>query len=50
MAWIIFSMADGLVRFNTFRLYEAGALYNDLIESCRWMLQNPALPKGERND
>ncbi len=50
MAWIIFSMVDGLVRFNTFRLYEAGALYNDLIESCRRMLQNPVLSKGERND
>jgi AcrR family transcriptional regulator len=40
MAWIIFSMVDGLVRFNTFRLYEAGALYNELIESCRRILQN----------
>jgi AcrR family transcriptional regulator len=40
MAWIIFSMMDGLVRFNTFRLYEAGALYNELIESCRRMLEN----------
>ncbi len=49
MAWIIFSMVDGLVRFNTFRLYEAGALYNELIESCRRMLQNPVSPKGELN-
>ena len=49
MAWIIFSMVDGLVRFNTFRLYEAGALYNELIESCRRMLQNPVSPKGQRN-
>jgi hypothetical protein len=40
MAWIIFSMVDGLVRFNTFRLYEASALYSELIESCRRMLQN----------
>jgi AcrR family transcriptional regulator len=47
MAWIIFSMVDGLVRFNTFRLYEAGALYNELIESCRRMLQNPLAAKGE---
>ncbi|MCU0594342.1 MAG: TetR/AcrR family transcriptional regulator [Desulfobacterota bacterium] len=47
MAWIIFSMVDGLVRFNTFRLYEAGALYNELIESCRRMLQNPQLGKAE---
>jgi AcrR family transcriptional regulator len=49
MAWIIFSMVDGLVRFNTFRLYEAGALYSELIESCRRMLQNPVSPKGEMN-
>jgi AcrR family transcriptional regulator len=49
MAWIIFSMVDGLVRFNTFRLYEAGALYNELIESCRRMLQNPLAAKGESN-
>ena len=49
MAWIIFSMVDGLVRFNTFRLYEAGALYNELIESCRRMLQNSLASKGEPN-
>ena len=49
MAWIIFSMVDGLVRFNTFRLYEAGALYNELIEACRRMLQNPFASKGEPN-
>jgi AcrR family transcriptional regulator len=49
MAWIIFSMVDGLVRFNTFRLYEAGALYNELIESCRRMLQNSLALKGEPN-
>lgn len=49
MAWIIFSMVDGLVRFNTFRLYEAGALYNELIESCRRMLQDSSSAKGELN-
>jgi hypothetical protein len=49
MAWIIFSMVDGLVRFNTFRLYEAGALYSELIESCRRILQNPDFPKGALN-
>jgi AcrR family transcriptional regulator len=40
MAWIVFSMVDGLVRCNTFRLYEAGALYSELMDSCRKMLQN----------
>ena len=37
-AMIIFSMVDGLVRFNTYNLYSAGALYNDLILSCRKIL------------
>lgn len=39
-ALIIFSMVDGLVRFETYKLYHAGALYNDLIMSCRSILQN----------
>ncbi len=40
IALIIFTMVDGLVRFNTYNLYDAGALYNDLIESCRRILNN----------
>ena len=32
-ALIIFTMVDGLVRFNTYNLYDAGALYDDLITS-----------------
>jgi len=39
-ALIIFTMVDGLVRFNTYSLYDAGALYKDLIEACRRILQN----------
>ena len=39
-ALIIFSMVDGLVRFNTYKLYDAGALYGELITSCRKILQN----------
>ena len=39
-ALIIFTMVDGLVRFNTYNLYDAGALYNDLIESCRRILKS----------
>ncbi len=39
-ALIIFAMVDGLVRFNTYKLYDAGALYNELIVSCRRILQN----------
>ncbi|MBL7205528.1 MAG: TetR/AcrR family transcriptional regulator [Desulfobacteraceae bacterium] len=38
-ALIIFSMVDGLVRFNTYKLYDAGALYNELIVSCRRILK-----------
>jgi AcrR family transcriptional regulator len=38
LAMIIFLMVDGLVRFNTFNLYDAGALYNQALESCRRML------------
>ncbi len=37
-AMILFSMVDGIVRYNTYRLYDAGALYNDLVLSCRRML------------
>ncbi len=34
-AMIIFSMVDGLVRLNTYKLYDAGSLYNELIQVCR---------------
>lgn len=45
-ALLLFAMVDGVVRFNTFNLYEAGALYEELIASCRRMLQaNP----GKKN-
>ncbi len=40
IALIIFSMVDGIARFKTYNLYDAGALYNELIESCRRILQN----------
>jgi AcrR family transcriptional regulator len=39
-AMLLFSMVDGLVRFDTYNLYDAGALYQELIESCRRMLKN----------
>jgi AcrR family transcriptional regulator len=38
-ALIIFSMVDALVRFDTYNVYEAGGLYNELMESCRRMLE-----------
>jgi AcrR family transcriptional regulator len=37
-AMIIFGMVDALVRFNTYKLYDAGALYDELINSCRRIL------------
>lgn len=39
-ALIIFTMVDGLVRFNTYNLYDAGALYDDLITSISRILMN----------
>lgn len=39
-ALLLFSMVDGLVRFKIDGLYESGALYKELIESCRRMVSN----------
>jgi len=39
-AMIIFAMVDALVRFNTYSLYNAGALYDELINSCRRILNS----------
>lgn len=38
-AMVIFAMVDGVVRFDTYKLYDAAALYKELIVSCRSMLQ-----------
>lgn len=38
-AMIIFAMVDALTRFNTYSLYDAGALYDELINSCRRILK-----------
>jgi len=38
-ALIIFSMVDGLVRFKTYNLYDAGSLHKEFIELCHSMLQ-----------
>ena len=38
-ALIIFTLVDGVVRFNTYDLYDAGTLYDELINSCRKILQ-----------
>jgi len=39
-ALLLFSMVDGLVRLNTYNLYDAGTLYRELMELCRKMLEN----------
>ena len=44
-AMILFSMVDGIARFNTYSLYDGGALYPDLMISCRRLIakkQEPA--------
>ena len=38
-AMIVFALVDALVRFNTYNLYNAGALYDELINSCRRILR-----------
>lgn len=38
-ALILFTMVDGLVRFKNYNLYDAGALFNELMHACRRMLQ-----------
>ncbi|RPJ15272.1 MAG: TetR/AcrR family transcriptional regulator [Desulfobacteraceae bacterium] len=40
VALIIFTMVDSLVRFNTYRLYSAGTLANELISACRAILKH----------
>ena len=39
-ALIVFSMVDSMVRFRMNNLYDVGALYQELIDSCRRMLEN----------
>jgi AcrR family transcriptional regulator len=46
-AMIVFAMIDGLVRFNSHHLYDAGALYDELLASCRRMLGSTANPQQE---
>jgi len=40
-ALILYTMVDGLVRFKNYNLYDAGALFNELMSTCRRMLQVP---------
>ncbi len=47
-ALLLFSMVDGLVRLNTYNLYDAGTLYRELMELCRKMLENRLNKETER--
>ncbi|MDY0221293.1 MAG: TetR/AcrR family transcriptional regulator [Desulfobacterium sp.] len=38
-ALVLFSMVDGVVRFKIYNLYDTGALFNDLLGSCRKILK-----------
>ncbi len=46
LALLVFTMVDGLVRLNTYSLYDANSLYGDLILSIRRMLQNSVTAGG----
>ncbi|PID72693.1 MAG: TetR family transcriptional regulator [Desulfobulbus propionicus] len=39
-AMLIFTMVDGLVRFTTYNVFQTDAVYDELIDSCRSMLQS----------
>lgn len=39
-ALIVLSMVDGIVQFKLNNLYDAGALYNELMALCRKMVEN----------
>ena len=40
VALIIYAMVDGLVRFNTYGLYDGGVLSDELLDCCRRILEN----------
>ena len=39
-ALIVFSMVDGFVRLKNNNIYDAGALFNELVKLCQRMLEN----------
>ena len=38
-AMVLFAMVDGIVRLNTYRVYDAGTLYDSLMVACRRLLK-----------
>ncbi len=45
-AMLVFTLVDGLVRFNTYSLYDAGSLYGGLITALRRMLASDTYKGG----
>lgn len=45
-ALILFSAVDGMARFNTYKLYDAGALYHQLMQCCDRILAPQACTAG----
>ena len=41
-ALLLFAMVDGVARLNTYKLYQTGSLFPDLMEACRQMLAGQA--------
>jgi len=41
-AMLLFAMVDGVLRLKTSNLYEAGALFDQLLAACRRMLAKPS--------
>ncbi len=39
-ALVIFSMVDGIARFKTYNLYNANSLFNEILVTCRRILQS----------
>lgn len=41
-AMVLFAMVDGIVRLHTYRVYDAGTLYDSLMTACRRLLGGEA--------
>jgi AcrR family transcriptional regulator len=39
VAMILFALVDSIARLNTYRLYDAGSLFNELLMSCKRILK-----------
>ena len=45
-AMILFTLVDGIVRLNTYRLYDAGALYSSLMDACERLFAETGVQEG----